>query len=262
MLTLSTSSLYKYGLPRVFEFAKEFGYEAIELVIDPNFFDTYQEEYLKEIIKKFQIPIVGLSTPKVTSKAKTVKTALRLAEKLNIPNLVVRPPFFTDFRFTGWFKRELPKLQNRTKVNISVLNVPVGKSFLLPRFALGNINELKRFSHICLDTSHLVSRKIDLMRVYHSFKDRLSFVHLSNWHKGNEHWMPNEGILPLESFLTKLAKDGYQGPISLKLNLENAGGDDLIEVRKRLKVCKEFYDEYYTKSLQKTSKNKAEKEKK
>jgi len=251
MLTLSTGSLYKYGLTRIFDLAKEFGYEAIELVINSDCYDTYQESYLKEVIKNSQIPIVGLSTPVSTSKAKTIRNALKLAEKLSIPNLIVRPPFFTDFRFTSWFKRELPKIQNKTKVNIAVVNVPAGKSFILPKFALGNINELKRYNHVCLDTSHLVSRKIDLMRVYQLFKSRLSFIHLSNWHKNNEHWMVNEGILPLESFLTKLAKDGYQGPIAVKLNLENMGGDDLTVVRKQLKACKDFYDEYYTKSFKK-----------
>jgi len=251
MLTLSTGSLYKYGLNRIFEFAKELEYEAIELVINQGCFDTYQKKYIESLIDKYQIPIVGINTPINTVKAKTIHNTLKLAEKLNVPNIIVRPPFFTDFRFTSWFKRELPKLQHKTKVNIAVVNVPAGKSFILPKFALGNINELKRYSHVCLDTSHLVSRKIDLMRIYKTYKSRLSFVHLSNWHKDIEHWMPSEGILPLESFLTKLAKDGYQGPIAIKLALENVGGDDLKEVMKRLGACKEFYDEYYTKSLSK-----------
>ena len=249
MLTLSTGSLYKYGLNRIFEFAKELEYEAIELVINPDAFDTYDKNYVESLINKYQIPIVGIATPVVTSKAKIVHNTIKLAEKLNVPNVIVRPPFFTDFRFTSWFKKELPKLQNKMKINIAVTNVPAGKTFLLPKFALGNINELKRYSHVCLDTSHLVTRKIDLMRVYRLLKNKLTFVHLSNWHKDNEHWLPAEGILPLESFLTKIAKDGYQGPISMKLGVDIAGGDNVKEVKKRLKDCKDFYDEYYTKSF-------------
>ena len=34
-------------------------------------------------------------------KSKSTSNALKLAEKLNVPNIIVRPPFFTDFRFTN-----------------------------------------------------------------------------------------------------------------------------------------------------------------
>jgi len=106
MLTLSSGSLYKYGLARIFAIAKEFDFEAIELVINPDCYDTYHEDYLRELINSTGIPIVGIATPVVTSKAKTIRNALTLAENLNIPNLIVRPPFFTDFRFTSWFKNQ------------------------------------------------------------------------------------------------------------------------------------------------------------
>ncbi len=57
--------------------------------------------------------------------------------------------------------------------------------------------------------------------------------------------MLNEGLLPIESFLTKLAKDGYEGPISLKLDLANIGEDNLKQVVKNLKKCKDFFDMYF-----------------
>ena len=75
------------------------------------------------------------------------------------------------------------------------------------------------------------------MRAYQSVKKHLTFIHLSNWHKNNEHWLLHEGLLPLESFLTKLAKDGYEGPISLKLNLENIGeGQSQTSIKKHQAV--------------------------
>ena len=85
--------------------------------------------------------------------------------------------------------------------------------------------------------------------IYETLKTRLSYIHISNWHKNNEHWMITEGLLPLESFLTKLAKDGYQAPISLKMNLETCGDEDLKQIKSNLKKCKEFYEEYFLKQV-------------
>ncbi len=244
MFILASGTLYKYGLNRIFEIAKELGFDGVEIFIN-DIYDTYDSEYIGKLIESYNLPVVALRGGKKISQPGQVKKLIELAEELNIPNVILRVPYFTDFKFTTWFKNHLPKLQDKTKVKIAVENVPSGNGFILPEFAMGSLYELKRFQYICLDTSHLVSRKTDLMRAYQSVKKQLAFIHLSNWHKGHEHWMLQEGILPIESFLTKLAKDGYEGPISLKLDLSNIGDDNLKQVLKNLKKCKDFFDTYF-----------------
>jgi len=244
MFVLSSGTLYAYGLNRVFQIAKELGFEGVEVCVN-NVYDTYDEEYLSTLVSTYEIPIVALKINNRVNQPAKIKKYVTLAENVNIPILIVRVPYFIDFKYSGWFKKSLPKLQDKTKVKIAIENVPVGKTFLLPEYSMSTLAELKKFQYVCLDTSHLVTRKVDLIRAYEMVKKHICCIHLSNWHKNHEHWVLNEGILPLESFLTKLKKDEYEGPISLKLNLEDIGGDNLKKVIKNVKKCKEFYDKYF-----------------
>jgi sugar phosphate isomerase/epimerase len=244
MLILSTGSLYKYGLNRIFEIARELGFDGVEIFMN-DVYDTHDKKYIEKLIQTFEIPVVALHISSKTNSPKMIREAVSMAESLNIPTVITRVPYFTDFRFVSWFKNYLPKLQDKTEVNIAIENAPAGKGFLLPQYAMKDIYALKKFQHVCLDTSHLVSHHIDLMRAYKTMKKKISFIHLSNWHKSNEHWMLNEGMLPLESFLTKIARDGYQGPISIKYDLKHIGGGKINKAIKHLKKAKDFYEQYY-----------------
>jgi hypothetical protein len=65
--------------------------------------------------------------------------------------------------------------------------------------------------------------------------------------KGSKkYYLPEDGILPLESFLTKLKQDNFPGSISIKVNPKyiSAGNDE--KVIKHLKDTKAYYDKYFT----------------
>ncbi|MEK7085803.1 MAG: hypothetical protein AAB953_02205, partial [Patescibacteria group bacterium] len=57
---------------------------------------------------------------------------------------------------------------------------------------------------------------------------------------------PQEGIMPLESFLTKLKQDRYPGAVAIKIlpKFLHAGDDE--RVIDELKKAKKYYDKYYT----------------
>ena len=89
------------------------------------------------------------------------------------------------------------------------------------------------------------SKKEDLIRFYEHVRKFLAHVHLSNVHKHKEYSLPNEGILPLESFLKKLKDNDYKGAISVRVRpAELCAGDD-EKVLKKLKSVKKFIEEYY-----------------
>ena len=122
-----------------------------------------------------------------------------------------------------------------------------GKTLLgfLPASALNNISDLKKFGMVCLDCSSTVSKKWDLMKTYEHLKKLIVHVHLSNVRKHKEYSLPNEGILPLESFLRKLKSNDYKGAISLRVKpTELSAGDD-EKVVKKLKKVKEFVEEFF-----------------
>ena len=83
------------------------------------------------------------------------------------------------------------------------------------------------------------------MSVYGHLKKLVVHVHLSNINKHKEYSLPNEGVLPLESFLKKLKTNNYKGSISIRVRpAELSAGDD-DKVVAKLKKVKQFVDEFY-----------------
>jgi len=106
--------------------------------------------------------------------------------------------------------------------------------------------ELKKFKHISLDTARIGEQRKDLIRAYTAFKKFLVHVHLSNLHQGKKYFPPTLGILPLESFLTKLKQDKYPGAVAMKIYPKHLYAGDDEKVIEELKRAKNYFDKYYT----------------
>lgn len=247
MILLCTDSLRGYGLNRIFELIKEAGYDGVDLAIDFGQFDTYNAEYLKELSKEYGLPIHAISAPAQTS-AKRIKDLVQLAKDLNSKVVVLQPPKIFDLKLSAWLKTEIPKLREKEFISIALENAPAGTFLgIIPEHALSNTEDLKKFKHISLDTARIAEKHKDLMRAYLTFKKFLVHIHLSNVFHGKKYATPMEGIMPIESFLTKLKQEKYPGAISIKVlpKYLHAGEDE--KVVKDLKEIKDFYDKYYTK---------------
>ena len=247
MITLSTDSLKGYGLNRIFEFIKQAGFDGVDLYMDPRDFDTQNAEYVKKLIDQFQLPVVSLQTSQ-NATAKGVVDAVTMAKKLGTKVLVVQPPKMFNFKYIKWLTTEVPKIRQREEISIALENAP-SETFLgiIPEHALNNLNELRKFKHAALDTTRVAQKKDDLIRVYNILHKYLVHVHVSNVKKGKGYAMPDEGILPLESFLTKLKQDGYRGAVSFKIHPKfmRVGSDE--KMLKNLAACKKFYEDYFVK---------------
>ncbi|QQR83947.1 sugar phosphate isomerase/epimerase [Candidatus Peregrinibacteria bacterium] len=245
MLVLHTDSLQKYGLNRIFEFAKEAGYDGVEIGVDKNNFDTQNAEYIKALSDSYKLPIMAIHSPS-NSTQKIVEHIINMAVFLECPVIVINPPKLTDFKFTRWLKKEGPLLRKKKDIQIALANA-AGKTIFgfLPERAMNNVSDLKEFGMVSLDCSSTNSKKIDLIRFYENLKKLVVHVHLSNVHNHREYSLPNEGILPLESFLKKLKQNKYTGVISLRVrpNELMAGEDE--KVVEQLKKAKKFIEEYY-----------------
>lgn len=246
MLVLSTDSLKGYGLNRIFELTKAAGYDAIDLVIDFNQFDTLNTEYIKKLIKEYGIPVHAVSTPTEIAP-KRISEAVEMAKAIGAKVVIIQPPKILDFKMAGWIKKEVPKLREKEFISIALENAPAG-SFLgiIPDHAMANSQDLKEFKHVCMDVSRLGEQRKDLIRAYTALKKFLVHIHLSNFYHGKKYAPPQEGIMPLESFLTKLKQDRYPGAIALKIlpKYLHVGEDEkLIE---ELGKAKKYVDKYYT----------------
>ncbi len=245
MLLLSTESLKGYGLNRIFNFVKDVGYDGVELVLSTRDFDTQNIPYIKGLIKETKIPVVTVRTF-ARSTIKKSEFACNFAKKIGASLIVLEPPKLFDFKYAEWLKKQVPKLRKKFGIGIALKN-NAAETFLgfLPGRAMNNIGDLKKFGEVCLDTSSLYSKKIDLMRAYSGLKKSLACIHFSNVHKGKLYSLPTEGVMPLESLLTKLKKDKYKKPVVVVVDARKlkVGHDKLMMTN--LKTVKDFYEKYY-----------------
>jgi len=245
MIALHSSSLHKYGLSRIFEFTKAAGYDGIEIEVDKNNYDTQNAEYIKKLSNEYKLPVVALHAPENGSQ-KSVEHVVDMAVYLKCPVVVITPPKLTDFKFTRWLKKEAPLLRKKKKIELALSNTG-GKTFLgfLPERALNNVTDLKKFGRVSLDTSMTHSKKQDLIQFYEHVKKLAVHVHLSNVRRRKEYSLPNDGVLPLESFLKKLKNNDYKGALSVRVRpAELSAGDD-EKVVKTLKKAKDFIEDYF-----------------
>jgi sugar phosphate isomerase/epimerase len=89
-----------------------------------------------------------------------------------------------------------------------------------------DLDALEGLHHLVLDTSHAAVAKHDLIEVRRLFGTRLRHVHLSdNAGKGwDSHLPPGEGVLELDAFLEDLPVSGFDGAVSLEVDLRPALG--------------------------------------
>jgi sugar phosphate isomerase/epimerase len=246
MLALSTDSLKGYGLNRIFTIVKNAGYAGVDLAIDPKNFDTQNAEYVKSLIDQTGVPVVAIQTPNASSPKK-INEAVRMAKIFGTRIIVIQPPRIFDFKYAQWLKNEIPKIRQRENISIALENAP-SQTFLgiIPEHAMTSVLDLKKFKHACLDTSRVAQKRDDLIRVYKALQKFLVHIHLSNVKAGKYYYLPDKGILPIESFLTKLKQDGFPGAVSLKVNSKYLEAGDDEKLMKHLAEMKTYYDTYFT----------------
>lgn len=246
MIALHTNSLGKYGLNRIFEFAKAAGFDGIEIGVNKNDYDTQNAEYIKKLSEQHGIPVIALHSP-INGSSKSVEHVVEMAVYLKCPVVIVTPPKLLDFSFASWLKKEVPHLRKKKHIQIALVNAP-GKTLFgfLPDRTMNSLSDMKKFGMAALDCSSTSSKKWgNLLSVYEHLKKLIVHIHLSNIRNHKEYSLPNEGILPLESFLRKLKRSDYKGAISIRVRpSELAAGDD-DKVVEKLKKAKAFVEEFY-----------------
>lgn len=247
MLALSSDSLTGYGLNRIFEIAKKLDFDGLDLAINKKDFDTQNATYIRELVETFRLPVVSIQTAPNASHQDILDT-VEMAKKIGTRIVIVQPPRITNFKQIQWLKTKVPKIRKKENISIALENGS-SKTFLgfIPKRAMNNLNELRKFKHVCLDTTRLYSKKTDLIRAYGFLKNYLVHIHLSNVYNRRHYYLPTAGNLPLESFLAKLKQNNFKGAISLRIKPKYLEVGDDEKVLDHLKECKKFYEKYFVK---------------
>ena len=277
MIALSTGSLYTYGTARVFELASEAGYDGIEVLADHRW-DSRQPAYLRRLSSDHGLPITVVHSPFVVEVADwpadqlgRLRRTVTLAQEVGAPTVVTHLPFRFHAIMGHWYgyrprrfalpvplpRREpyyhflrngqVAELEAETGITIGVENMPARR--VLGRRVNGywfnSPAELTRFPHLTLDTTHLGTWGLDPLAVYEQLRERVAHVHLSNY-DGREHRSPPDGRLPLAELLHALARDGYEGVITVESGPDALDAGDevkcLAALRRALVFCREHFN--------------------
>lgn len=237
-LLLSTAPFFRAPLREAFRHAGAAGYRGVEVMVtrDPA---TQDGATIRRLAEEFRISVDVLHAPFLlvtrrvwgTDPLQKIARATKTARRAGIPLVVVHPPYRWQLRYRRWAARELAGHSARAGVTIAVENMfplKIRGDRGLRFHASQDFEDLDRFTHLVLDTSHLAVARFDLLESYRRYRTKVVHFHLSNnAGKGWDSHLPvDEGVLPLGELLEALAADGYAGTIALELDLRPYLGDD------------------------------------
>ncbi len=274
---LSTGSLYNYSIDRVFALAAEAGFDGIELLIDHRW-DTRQTDYLRHLRDSHQLPIPALHSPfsrncigwgesEHGAVARTAELAAELGSEVVVHHLPTRfgfafvqtasgslllpNPFGSDHKnYANWLTESYAAVQASVDVLLCIENLPAHRVWGMRvnpahwnAHSRATFDDITRFPHITLDTTHLGTWGLDPVEAYERWGRQIKHVHLSNF-DGSEHRRPEDGVLRLNALLALMAADGYGYSVSLELQpdaLEAGAPDSRIVdlLRGSLFYCRE-----------------------
>ena len=244
MLLFHTDNLPHYGLERIFDFAKKAGYDGLEIGVNRNF-DTQNSEYIKALSTRYDLPVKAFSiTPKYEEDLATpFQYTVREFEGITM-NLI--PAQVLSFKYKKWMDEIVPKLARKYNLTACRRNVPTEAMLgFLPNRSDNSVTALRQAGNVCLDLTALALSNEDIMKALQEAGTSLKHVYLSNVHRKMPYSAPMHGVLPLESFLTKLARKDYRGNFTLYVKpKELAEGDD-AQVLAKMIEAREFIEKYF-----------------
>jgi sugar phosphate isomerase/epimerase len=244
-LALATGSLHNYGLNRVWAFAAEAGFDAVEVMIDAKW-DTRQPAYLRALMAATGLPIAALHTPFRPLAGfgedypACVKRALELAREVGARSVVAHPELADGTDYTNWLIKHYEELSPPSGPTLGVENMPLVNVGRKQKYRTHTVDRIAKFPGITLDTTHFATAGVDILTAFEALRDETRHIHLSDFADGKEHRVPGRGVLPLDLFLLALAEAGYDRVITVELVPDALGAGDDDEVRARLREAVAF----------------------
>ena len=250
----SSAAFFARPLSWTFRLAAEAGYRGVEVMVtkDP---ESQDPSRIRALAKGFGLTVGALHAPCLLLTRKVwgtdpigkIDRSVEAAADADIPVVVVHPPYRWQRAFRRWLIEDLPGLEERTGVAVAVENmfpVRVGRRDVTFH-SNQDLDALDGLPHLVLDTSHAAVARHDPIEVRKLFGPRLRHVHLSdNAGKGwDSHLPPGDGVLDLDTFVEDLAVSGFDGAVSLEVDLRPALGHEdrlataMVRMRERTELA-------------------------
>jgi len=237
-VSLSTGTFYHRDLGYSLGLAHDAGFDGVELALGLGYILRGIEPY-KQALGRAQIPILSVHPPFYPFPGWPMRVSKRMmhvtsaARKLDAEIAVAHVPFITS-EHTPRGERFSRAIRLGQRVGGDVLLTLENSQFNKRerRYLLDDLGELVRFAQerncgITFDTCHAGASGQDLLECYEIVRPALRNVHLSDvtWKDGEvfTHVLPGDGELHLERFLAALARDGYDGLMTMEIHPREVG---------------------------------------
>jgi len=258
--SLSTGTLYAYPLAWVFRWARQAGFDGVELVVNPEAILRGGRE-VQRLAEAEGVEIVSLHPTVVPlhgwqERRSGSGPTIRLAQEIGAGLVVMHTPRSESLdEGEGLvFRQRVEIWQSRlagSSLRLAVENKAVRADHEW-NYALTPLDRLRAFADrtdlgLVLDTTHAGTAGEDILEAWRVFDSRLCNVHLSDL-GGRlplsglsaarrflvEHRFPGDGDLPLAALLADLKHNAYTGPVTLEISPWAAHGWWPPAVRRRL----------------------------
>jgi sugar phosphate isomerase/epimerase len=256
-ISFSTATFYSHSLAYSLRLARDASFDGVELALGVGYQLRGPRPYLRAI-RAIGVPALSVHPPflrlrvfgwplAVTRRMISLTNAAHLVDATlcvsHVPSLRSK-----DSRRATIFERAIVLGYDAVPDNVTITLESTQYAGSSPRL-LDDIATLVEYAgeHQCgvtLDTCHVGANGEDLLAVYEVVRPLLRNVHLSDARCTGQHprthVMPGEGDLPLKELLAKMARDGYDGLITLELHPREVGFVGRRRNLERLRQAREF----------------------
>ncbi|HEX3244997.1 MAG TPA: sugar phosphate isomerase/epimerase family protein [Chloroflexota bacterium] len=240
-ITLSTGSVWTYGLNRAFEMAARSGFDAVEVIVDERW-DTRQSAYLERLMNSTGIEVTSLHSPFSALRDSggyraCILETMALADRIGATTVVVHPES-QGKGYGTWLRQHWDELHAGRRAVLAVENMPYRIVKTQPRHRTHRPEQLLKFERATFDTAHFGLASIDIMDALEIVRPRLHHIHLSDQKKKKEHLCLGDGVLPIVPFVQRLQAIDFQGIVVLELSPEGLPVENEDQTVERLRQAR------------------------
>lgn len=242
-ISISTGTLFVFPPEKIFEMAKEVGFDGIEVVINRDFGSIAARRLIKQLART--MPVLSIHAPFMPldgwgGPIDGLKRCVEIASECGAKLVNFHPPSWAGFEFGYW--RWLYKIKDFQKeiggdqVKVTLENMPWTGKYLINAYILSETQKMidflkSRNLYMTFDCTHMGSGRANFINDFYLYYNsgRIRNIHFSDYGHGRQHLLPGRGILPLTRFLNHLRNTSYDETVTLELSpYEFPKGEQII----------------------------------
>ena len=238
-ISFSTGTFYHRGLAYSLDLARAAGFDGVELVVGARYILNGLAPYQRALANS-PIPVLSVHPPFYPLPGwprrfnQVIPQLAGITRALGGQLVVVHTPFLAQAespraqRYTAGLRQGLAAGGDHIEIALETSQYNERKR----RYLLDDLRALVDFAgergcSVTFDTCHAGANGEDVLSCYEIVRPVLRNVHLSDvvWRDGKPktHRLPGEGSLPLAELLGLLARDGYDGLVTMEIHPGETG---------------------------------------